>query len=978
MQRMQASLNMWEGGLRATGGAIVPDKSHWYLIKFLWDARGKVRYATPTEEPATLRVKGPDGVTQTLQRLHPKEARRTLGVRLSLDGNNNDEVQYRLTQAHSWADSVRTGRLPRSLAWLSLTTSVLQSLLYPLPATTFTKVECARILRPVLLAGLPACGIARNFPRALVHAPLRFQGLNIPCLWVSQGVAHITHAITHCQSSTITGQLLRTSLEALILELGMPGSPFTMPITDVQPFLTKSWWTHTWVFLTEFQLSIHTPEELHLPLLRSHDRFIMDMFLQAGFKGESLARLQRCRLHLQVLTLADIVDGYGAAVCQWAFEGARDLGHSFRSHYVWPKQPKPAASEWIHWKGALVTSLRLQTSNLLPVEFQLGPWIQFTTPWQYEPTTDRIYHRSPHGWQFFSRIHSQRAVRYPRFLAIPTFGSPSAATFNCTILSRGTSFLMTGYSTSTKSSTPARSPDIFHRLSHPSPTAKWACHSIDLNQDFHALLVSLRTGGAIAVSDGSYANGAGTAAWIVTDQCNSISGLCVLPGSPSYHNSFRSELGGIYGILHFLWCLEQSFPGEPFYLAIYCDGLEAVKKASCPLQWARGAGPQYDLLSAIWKFRHELRSHLSFHHVKGHQSLPYEELDFPSKMNHLMDTRAKAFLRSKPHSPPPAIFYESWTVFAAGEKVSGDLKSTLEDYCGMQNLYWWWQDKGRGQYQHFAHIDWKALERTMTRLPIPRRHWIAKHAAGICGVGTVLKKWKWQDNDLCPLCHEREDAAHVWACRSASSLEVWETSVQKLSDWMEASHTYPQLRHTICECLRAWKQGYPPNPPSSTAYPSLRDAWDDQSFIGWSAFIEGRVSTFWADTQQQFFLSLRRQNTGHRWVASLIKKLLEVAWDQWEHRCGSVHRQEATAHQLRINNTVEDLLQAGPGKLKGRDRRYFMFPNRVRSYPTSSKEGWIMNVEAAFRRQDQRDAQHRQGQQAQRALMHRWLATAQR
>ena len=75
---------------------------------------------------------------------------------------------------------------------------------------------------------------------------------------------------------------------------------------------------------------------------------------------------------------------------------------------------------------------------------------------------------------------------------------------------------------------------------------------------------------------------------------------------------------------------------------------------------------------------------------------------------------------------------------------------------------------------------------------------------------------------------------------------------------------------------------------------------------------------------------------------------------------------------------MEDLLQAGPGKLKGRDRRYFMFPNRVRSYPTSSKEGWIMNVEAAFRRQDQRDAQHRQGQQAQHALMHRWLATAQR
>ena len=26
---MQAALDHWEGGLRASGGALVPDKSHW-------------------------------------------------------------------------------------------------------------------------------------------------------------------------------------------------------------------------------------------------------------------------------------------------------------------------------------------------------------------------------------------------------------------------------------------------------------------------------------------------------------------------------------------------------------------------------------------------------------------------------------------------------------------------------------------------------------------------------------------------------------------------------------------------------------------------------------------------------------------------------------------------------------------------------------------------------------------------------------
>jgi hypothetical protein len=31
---MQEAVNHWEGGLRASGGALVPSKSHWYLVDF--------------------------------------------------------------------------------------------------------------------------------------------------------------------------------------------------------------------------------------------------------------------------------------------------------------------------------------------------------------------------------------------------------------------------------------------------------------------------------------------------------------------------------------------------------------------------------------------------------------------------------------------------------------------------------------------------------------------------------------------------------------------------------------------------------------------------------------------------------------------------------------------------------------------------------------------------------------------------------
>ena len=88
---MQRSLDHWEGGIRATGGAIVPEKSHWYLIDFKWD-QGNWHYATKEDAPATLTVQDSTGQRCTLDQLSTHEARRTLGVRLAPDGNDQEEV----------------------------------------------------------------------------------------------------------------------------------------------------------------------------------------------------------------------------------------------------------------------------------------------------------------------------------------------------------------------------------------------------------------------------------------------------------------------------------------------------------------------------------------------------------------------------------------------------------------------------------------------------------------------------------------------------------------------------------------------------------------------------------------------------------------------------------------------------------------------------------------------------------------------
>jgi hypothetical protein len=62
---MQQALDLWEGGIRATGGVIVSVKSHWYLIDFKWQ-QGNWRYVTEIEVPAQLCVRDCDGNVATL------------------------------------------------------------------------------------------------------------------------------------------------------------------------------------------------------------------------------------------------------------------------------------------------------------------------------------------------------------------------------------------------------------------------------------------------------------------------------------------------------------------------------------------------------------------------------------------------------------------------------------------------------------------------------------------------------------------------------------------------------------------------------------------------------------------------------------------------------------------------------------------------------------------------------------------------
>jgi hypothetical protein len=67
--------------------------------------------------------------------------------------------------------------------------------------------------------------------------------------------------------------------------------------------------------------------------------------------------------------------------------------------------------------------------------------------------------------------------------------------------------------------------------------------------------------------------------------------------------------------------------------------------------------------------------------------------------------------------------------------------------------------------------------------------------------------------------------------------------------------------------------------------PSVQNLDQGHNYIGWSALLNGQVSTVWKE-----ILVPGKRNSGERWVRLLIKKIWYVTWNQWEHRNEVVHQ----------------------------------------------------------------------------------------
>jgi hypothetical protein len=150
--------------------------------------------------------------------------------------------------------------------------------------------------------------------------------------------------------------------------------------------------------------------------------------------------------------------------------------------------------------------------------------------------------------------------------------------------------------------------------------------------------------------------------------------------------------------------------------------------------------------------------------------------------------------------------------------------------------------------------------------------------------GRNLARWGFPEQLECPRCGSEElELAHVLSCPHIDSAALLANRLESLSWFLDTSLTEPDLKQGLVKLVEAAIYVTPWHPPTSTSA-LVRDTFAAQAALGTKHVILGFLSPMWSSTQQAYYDSLGRNQTGTRWASRVIRMIWQIAWDMWMHR----------------------------------------------------------------------------------------------
>ena len=152
----------------------------------------------------------------------------------------------------------------------------------------------------------------------------------------------------HYRCRTSVGLKMQLSLELPTLEIGISSQPLQESYKRYWPCITDGWFKSLWEKLDIFGITL---EVCNIPLIqpRKRDKRMMMKLKRKGNSTEDLRRLNRVRVHQQVLFLSDVLGASGNSLDK-KYLKQRGVGDQW-STLRFPKE-KPPRKDFRLWKQA--------------------------------------------------------------------------------------------------------------------------------------------------------------------------------------------------------------------------------------------------------------------------------------------------------------------------------------------------------------------------------------------------------------------------------------------------------------------------------------------------------------------------------------------------------------------------------------------------------------------------------------------------
>jgi hypothetical protein len=362
-QKAQSLITKWCSSLWISGGCLRPEKCWWYMIKFIWNKNGTWRYAQVDETPAHILIPDENRTQQRIKSCETSDGRKTLGAFLAPDGNNNAQLTYMNNATDKWTRRIQRSFISRFSANISVRTTIMKTLVYPTAAITISEKECNKLMTKIKNAALPKMGINRKVGLKYLYGPSRYQGIAFPNLYTELCIERIKMLMKHGGQRTQIGTSITACLEGHQLEIGIDTRIFDADFKKYDFLISDSIIKHTWKILSSTGLRIYTLHEIP-DLYRQNDSFIMkEIINMTTYSIPQIQAINRFRIHLQVVTLSDIIEGNGLQITENAYMGKQDPDRT--SKWNWPNIPKPPKIDWCTWRGAIEAAYAKPDSQFL-------------------------------------------------------------------------------------------------------------------------------------------------------------------------------------------------------------------------------------------------------------------------------------------------------------------------------------------------------------------------------------------------------------------------------------------------------------------------------------------------------------------------------------------------------------------------------------------------------------------------------------